>query len=383
MAIVKVMLKTHHQRKDGTYPVVIYAYEVKAQYIYTGYHVRPDQFKDGRVIKHPDAAIINARVEDRRAEIAKAVIPGVGYIEGATVDHRQGNFCDYIRRRAKQFKADHKIDMYHKCMRIAYEITDFHKRDIYFGELTLAWAREYYTACRLQGNSQNTAMRKVKNIRTMYNQAVAEGLAPLPNPLTAFKVTTTPVNKEKLTADEIARIEALVLEPDRFIYHARNAFLFSFYSQGMRFENVCLTRREHIQDGHLQYQMNKGKKWRSVAIHPKLQAIIDLYIGDSGPYLFPFFPNEIKGAVDLRNKKGSVNAMINEHLKVIAQLANIKKSISFHMARHSFAFMAKTRGVKTDTIKDALGHTDTKITEAYLRALDDSYINEAVSVVWE
>lgn len=100
MAIVKVQLKKHRRRDDGTFPVVIYVYEKKPQYIYTGFTVKEDQFKEGQsgwIRKHPDAAIWNAKIEDRRQEVSNSIVPGVGYIDGAQSINTNHNFCEYLR----------------------------------------------------------------------------------------------------------------------------------------------------------------------------------------------------------------------------------------------------------------------------------------------
>jgi integrase len=386
MATVKVKLKKHRVRNDGTYPVVIYVYEVKPQYIYTGYSVKEDQFKDGQgnwIRKHPDAAIINAKIEDRRAEVVQAIVSGVGYIEGMPFGVTiRSNFCDFLRKRGEQYKKDEKFDMGFKCIRMADEMKELSGRDIYSFEITPDYILNYITFCKKQGNCHNTVMRKVKNLRGLYKQAAKRGLATLPNPFEDYEIRLDPVNKEKLTMDQVKAIEDLPLQPGTTIFHVRNAWLSSFYCQGMRFESVCLLQWSNIRDGHIHYQMNKGKRWRSIEIHSKLQRILDYYT-EGTPYIFPFFKKPITGALDLRNKKGSANAIVNNFLKIIAEMAGIAIQLKFHEARHSFSYQAKKKGVPTETIKDALGHGTFQMTEVYLKSLDDDTINEAVRSVWE
>jgi integrase len=267
---------------------------------------------------------------------------------------------------------------------MADEFKDVAGREIFTREIDAAFIRKYSLLCKERGNVKNTVMRKLKNLRTIFDQAIHEGVASGPNPFREFKISFDPVKKDKLSIEEIGRIEALELEPERFTFHARNAFLFSYYAQGMRFENVCTVRREHISGDFIKYQMNKGKKFREIIIHDKLRKIITWYLDNwKGPYLFPFFKTDITGANDLRNKKGSVNTLVNFHLKMIASLTNIDIPIQFHMARHTFANRAKKAGVNASIIKDALGHTDSKTTEIYLHRLDDDIINEAVKAVYE
>lgn len=382
MATVKVQLKKHRAKNDGTYPIVIYIYEVRPQYIYVGYSVKEEQFRDGQVRKHPDAAIINARIEDKRADIIGSIVPNVGYVPGIKQSQAsRANFCDYVRKRAKQFRTAHQIDFAYKCDNMAKEMASIKGRDIYCGEIDMDFIRAYVAHCKSIPNTHNTVMGKLKNLCTLYNQAVAEGFASMPNPFDFYERKLDPVAREKLTMEQMNNIENLQLPEQSTVWHVRNSFLLSYYCQGMRFESACMLKWEHIRPDGIYYQMNKGKKWRRLEIHPKLQGILDLYTG-SRPYVLPFFKEEVKNPVHLRKMKGSASAIANEYLKIIGNMAEVPYPITFHMARHTFAHLAKTKGVSTDVIKDALGHSDMKTTEGYLKSLDDSRINEAVRGVW-
>lgn len=382
MAIVKVMLKKHRQLADGTFPVVVYVYEIKPQYIYTGYHVRDDQFKEGRVIKHPDGAIINAKVEDLRIKIRDSVLPGVGYVKGARTPGAKASFSDYLRKRSKQYREAGQIYTVYKVDRMIREIIEYHHRDVAFAEINSDWIRGFAAMCHRIPNSQNTVMKKIKDMRVLYGQAIAEAVVHPPNPFDAYKLSFTPVLKEKLTAEQIVAIEQVHLEEGSSLWHTRNAFLLSFYAQGMRFQNVCLLRRSDIRGDRLLYQMNKGRKWRELHIHQKLKAVLDRY-PPNREFVFPWVEICPSGVKETKRAIGSANAQVNADLKIIAKLSGIACNLTFHMARHTFAYLAKSRNVSTDVIKDALGHSDTKITEAYLKSLSDDHINEAVSVVWE
>lgn len=52
------------------------------------------------------------------------------------------------------------------------------------------------------------------------------------------------------------------------------------------------------------------------------------------------------------------------------QLAGIKKKISWHCARHSFAVNVLNRGANIKTVSSLLGHTSLKMTERYLHVVD-------------
>mgnify|MGYP000311684125 CR=1 FL=1 len=61
------------------------------------------------------------------------------------------------------------------------------------------------------------------------------------------------------------------------------------------------------------------------------------------------------------------NQKMNAYLKEIADLCNIRKPLSFHMARHTFATMSLSKGVPIESVSKMLGHTNIKTTQIYAR----------------
>jgi len=68
----------------------------------------------------------------------------------------------------------------------------------------------------------------------------------------------------------------------------------------------------------------------------------------------------------LDNTTNSKNVLINKYLREIATQAGIDKHISFHIARHSFAKVAKDNKVDSNHLKEVFGHSSLKITEGYM-----------------
>lgn len=61
------------------------------------------------------------------------------------------------------------------------------------------------------------------------------------------------------------------------------------------------------------------------------------------------------------------NQKINAYLKEIADLCGIKKRLSYHVARHTFATMLLSKGVPIESVSKMLGHTNIKTTQIYAR----------------
>ena len=62
------------------------------------------------------------------------------------------------------------------------------------------------------------------------------------------------------------------------------------------------------------------------------------------------------------------NQEINRSLKIIAEVCNIKKHLTFHLARHTFATtVTLINGVPIETISKMLGHTKLSTTMIYAK----------------
>ena len=72
--------------------------------------------------------------------------------------------------------------------------------------------------------------------------------------------------------------------------------------------------------------------------------------------------------------------MINVLLKPWAKAAGIDKRFSFHVARHTFATMMLTLGADLYTTSKLLGHADVKMTQVYVKIINQKK-DDAVNLV--
>lgn len=61
------------------------------------------------------------------------------------------------------------------------------------------------------------------------------------------------------------------------------------------------------------------------------------------------------------------NQKMNSYLKEIADICGIKKNLTFHIARHTFATLCLSKGVPVESVSKILGHTNIKTTQIYAR----------------
>ena len=391
MATANAILYTRYQSKDGSYPIVIRLINGRKQKLHpVGHKVLERSFKDGYVVdKHPHADIINSVID---AELAKAKryfsdckIKGIPIdLELAFKDVKSHSFSGYLKRRAAQYSERDMIEMEFKTKKFYKDLLDCFGREVYFSDLTIDGVRTLEGYYLKAGNIPNTIYKKFEHLKKFYNAGIKEGLAHSQNPFADYKIKTTPVKKAKLTTEQIKLLEDVPLKPGMNDL-ARDMFLFSYYTKGQRFETCLTMKKEYIAKGRIAFQTNKGKKWISVLIHPRLQDIINKYIDNPTETIF----GRNKKPLDELTKRqyrsfvGSENATINRSLKDVALLAGITMPLSMHMARGSLAYNLLKKGSAIEQIKDILGHSHYRTTEIYLKELDDTALDEQLAKIYD
>lgn len=378
------LLNLTYAGSDGLYPVIVRVeHRGKRRAIPTGYRVKKEQWKSGRVIKHGDALLINAAISNTLAGIAQYLAdcrlrnrePDIDLVGKERASY---SFTEYLARRAQQYLDAGKIIMHRKVSRFQKELTSCAGGNVYFEDVHLDFLRQLEQWQRDQGNGQNTRHKKFKFLREFYGQAMLEGKAPAPNPFVQYKIAQTPTAKRKLIPEQIISLETVAVSGPLAL--ARDLFLFAYYCNGLRFGECILLRPENITGGRIITQASKGKKHLSIRIHPRLQSLIDRQI--PGDFIFPCLKEIPADPKALINTVGSWNAIINRDLKAVGRLAGISTPLTFHMSRHAFAYHLMQKTDSIHVIKDAIGHSSYRTTEIYLQGLDQSIIDNETAKVY-
>lgn len=386
MPTLKAVQRLHRIKKDGTAEIQIrITHDRKVVYVHTGYFVKPAQLKDGIVTKHLNADLLNINIEQKKAELLKKILHQDLLDEEINIRKATGKKPDStetmfggIRHVMKMFEAQKKVASYNRMVTNLEYIEAVWGKDKYITDVKKTDVEAYVNHRYKLGNAASTVKKNLADLASVLNHIGYQGY----NHFTAYAKTikAKPVKRNKLTEDNIKALEDIYLTGLADL--ARDMYLFSFYTHGMRFENVATFKREDIIGDHLSYRMNKGEDLREIFIHSKLRAIINKYIYDQTLYLFPV----VTKMHDDWTKKdiiGAANTLINKYLIKAAFKAGIEVELSFHTARHTFAYLSKRKNVNANVIQDALGHQKASTTQGYLKSLDDDYINDALKGLYE
>jgi site-specific recombinase XerD len=259
-------------------------------------------------------------------------------------------------------------------------------RHLTFREITHQYLKKYENFLRSRGGTDGGIGVRMRAIRALFNFAINRKIIiDKVYPFKSYKVSklkSRPV-KRALTLEEIHKIVALDISDYPHLLHFKNYFLFSFYTRGMNFADMLHLRWENILDGRIYYTRSKTKNNFQVKIVKPVQEILNFYKAypSSTNYIFPILLKEDLTPSQIENRKNKVLKQFNYALKEIGSLAAISKPITSYVARHSFATCLKQKGIATDIISEALGHQNLAITQAYLKAFENSVIDEASLVL--
>jgi integrase/recombinase XerD len=149
----------------------------------------------------------------------------------------------------------------------------------------------------------------------------------------------------------------------------------TIYSCGLRVSEVITLRISDLffEEGFIRV-LGKGNKERYIPIHDEAKKYITIYIDEIRSHIQPK-----KGFEDIlflnRRGKSLSRQMVFLVLKEATVKANIKKNISPHTLRHSFATHLLENGADLRAIQQMLGHESITTTEVYLH-LDKTYLRQ-------
>lgn len=223
------------------------------------------------------------------------------------------------------------------------------------------------------------------------------------NPFIGYSYKTIKTSKEKLSETEINQLEDVKLDTNSLHHHARNSFLFSFYCAGIRAGDLLQLRWINITaDNRLEYQMDKNTKPRNFKLIPKAINILNQYKKEASKrtdYIFPFLDSNADYAVATTQDEISTmsralnekrlsristnNALLNKYIKKVAKQVGITKTVSMHIARHTFASIAKQKNIANGVIQELLAHENSRTTDVYMGNFDTSVQDNALNSIFD
>ncbi|MEB0262672.1 site-specific integrase [Mucilaginibacter sp. 10I4] len=247
--------------------------------------------------------------------------------------------------------------------RLKDKVQDFLKKkyklaDMALEDIEMALAVNFFHYMTMENISDNTAMKYVKTLKQIIDRAIDEGWIKH-NTISGFKCTYKDPDRETLEMHELVGMYEKEIVVER-LSEVRDVYVFCCFT-GYAYETVYNLESANIfkgLDGKLWITKDRKKTGveETVPLLPITLAIIEKY--KNHPYCVE------------ENKLLPVNSNVryNAYIKEVATICGIKKELTTHTARHTFATTVLLENdVPIETVGKLLGHKDLRSTQIYAK----------------
>ena len=252
-------------------------------------------------------------------------------------------FIAYANSRVEKLRDEGRYDAAYKLkMYLRRFIAYLGKNEVPFKDFDALLMRNYHTWLKNQELGRNTISLYIRNLKRVYKLAVNDGLAADVNPFEGLDVSYH-VKKYRngLTLDEVKLLRNLDLsrEPRQVVF-ARDIFLFTVYTRGMKSDDIFRLTKENVKDGQLTYRQHLTGKEISMPWEPLMQEIADRYKRKGTALLFPVIT--AKSPREQWKQYDGILHRINYSLKKLGEMIGLGYPLNLTVARHSWESMTKS-----------------------------------------
>lgn len=399
VATTAIFIDKYHPKAGGKCAITIrVTFERKKRYYPTGITLTAQEFDkvmgDKPRSEFKEYALKLQAIEKKAADIIKNM-PSFNFlsfekqffVNGGTRDTIDTAFTTYIDQLKERGQigtvvtyecAQKSINLFHAGAKFADVNPDFLIR--------------YEKWMLLKGKSITTVGIYLRSLRTLFNNAISDGILTsefYPFGKKKYEIPTGNNVKKALTINDIGKIYNYQPEPGSPIDKAKNYWLFMYLCNGMNVKDMCLLRYENIQGEVLEFERAKTARTKRnvepirVTITDDVREIIEKQGNkkkDGKTYIFPILKGNLTPERE-RQLIQQITHVINDHMKTIASALSITNEVTTYAARHSFATVLQRSGVGTEFISEALGHSNVRTTQNYLAGFEDESKKETVKAL--
>lgn len=241
----------------------------------------------------------------------------------------------------------------------AYLKKEFHLSDKPLVELKASLGddlKHYFTVhCNI---GDNTTFKYISIIKELLDFAELKGWLDK-NPISKYKCPYKNPNREVLSMIELGMLMEATM-PNKMLDRVRDCYLFSCFT-GYAYQEVDNLTKDNVVIGM------DGNKWISLSRHktdePELVPLLPIPLEIIDRYKNDVWANANNKLLPVRS-----NQKYNKNLKKVAEVAGIRKHLTTHTARHTFATtVALEHDVPMETVSRLLGHRSIRTTQIYAK----------------
>jgi len=372
----------------------------KISYLATGFMVHQDfwDFEKNQIkSKHPNSKRIKSVLANKFSEAQDKVFDFENKNKSVTsrkirnevYGNKPTDFIPFAEKLAKEsYKNGGKIGTYNKNLSVIEKLRTYADgRSFTFYDIDSDFLIKYETYLRSEKvkNTTNTIGKDYKYLRRIFNEAIRQDIIEhKDNPFLKYQIKSEKTQREYLTDDEIKLIEECHTTSGTRLDLHKDMFIFACYVGGIRISDILQIRWEQFDGVHLNFTTMKTTSQISIKIPIKGLEILAKYKTDEvekSDFIFPMLEKNLKTNDDVILNKaiGCASSYINKNLGIIRKKLELKKHISFHVSRNSWATRALRKGMRIEYVSKILTHSDLKTTQIYAKIVN-SELDKAMDV---
>ena len=258
---------------------------------------------------------------------------------------------------------------YETCLRLIEEFmrNTYKKEDCYLEEVTKQFVEEFeFYLKTIRKCCHNTTTKYLANFKKITRIALSNGWMKR-DPFAQIRFHLDAVEREFLEKQELKTLLNKNISVPR-LAQIRDIFCFCCLT-GLAFSDVKQLKSEHLVTDingmvWIRKTRQKTKNMCNIPLLDEANKILDRY--KDHPYC------QTQGVL----LPVCSNQKMNMYLKELADICGIRKNLSTHMARHTFATLTLASGATIDNVAKMLGHANVNMTRHYAKVLDTSIMRD-------
>ncbi len=239
-----------------------------------------------------------------------------------------------------------------------------------FSDINSAFIKKYTQYMLSNGQSEASVSRSVASLRCYFKFLVSNGYIP-ESPMTDI----TQIHSQKKLPEVLTNKEVLLLlnQPtgNDFKSCRDKAMLELLYATGIKVSELISLKITDINLNIGILHLKNDKNERIIPIYPEAIKTLNKYINNVRVFLVPEDDNDF--LFTNMNGQAMTRQGFWKIIKQYAAQAKIKKDITPHTLRHSFAAHLLENGAQLSDIKEMLGHADISSTQIYAQIMKNKY----------
>ena len=362
MATLSLTIFKAKALKDGRHKIrIALRHKHETTYIVTRFIISENQFKNGQVVKHPEASAINRKLRNILDDLQekldsikhlelyscrqiKEIISTDNLSDEQTFSSACSNFVDYLKSEGR--------DSYALSIeRVGRYFRDFARGDILLSDLTPSLVQNFAAFIRKRKVTETTVNTMLAQMKSVVNRAIREwNISYDIHPFVTTRISAAPIRKLDLTVQNFNKIRESSPEKRKLIM-ARDLFCLSFYLGGMNLIDIMQT---DFRKDVLEYSRSKTKG------RMQSDSVITFTIPSQAREIICRWMDKRTGKLDFGYKftYHNFSQYVTYSLGDLAEELNIDERVTFYSARKSFAQYASEIGIPDGIIDYCLGHSD-------------------------